>query len=160
MLYVAIDQHAKQITVAIRNAQGEDVLKRQASTRREKIKQFFDQVVAMDSQFMAILESCGFNDWLLEELHNRKCRRLCSFIQKGHRRRKPIDETRTKALRPALVESRTARSRQASPRIAPYLHRNQERKRRSTDHFVASGSRAHDERECSIRFNAFCIVTT
>ena len=29
MLYVAIDQHAKQITVAIRNDQGEDVLKRQ-----------------------------------------------------------------------------------------------------------------------------------
>ena len=37
MLYVAIDQHAKQITVSIRNDQGEDVLKRQVSTRREKI---------------------------------------------------------------------------------------------------------------------------
>ena len=68
MLYVAIDQHAKQITVAVRDAQGEDVLKRQVSTRPEKIKQFFDQVVEMESEFMAILESCGFNDWLLEEL--------------------------------------------------------------------------------------------
>jgi transposase len=76
MLYVAIDQHAKQITVAIRNEQGEDVLKRQVSTRREKIEQFFNSVVAMDSEFMAILESGGFNDWLLDELSNRKCREI------------------------------------------------------------------------------------
>lgn len=76
MLYVAIDQHAKQITVAIRNDQGEDLLKRQVSTRREKIEQFFNQVVDMDTEFMAILESCGFNDWLLEELNNRNCREI------------------------------------------------------------------------------------
>jgi transposase len=76
MLYVAIDQHAKQITVAVRNDQGEDVLKRQVSTRPEKIKEFFDQVVAMDTQFMAILESCGFNDWLIEELRERNCREI------------------------------------------------------------------------------------
>ncbi len=76
MLYVAIDQHAKQITVAIRNDRGEDVLKRQVSTRREKIKEFFDQLALLDTEFMAILESCGFNDWLLEELRNRKCREI------------------------------------------------------------------------------------
>ena len=52
MLYVAIDQHAKQITVAIRDAQGEDVLKRQVSTRPEKAKQFFDQVVEMDRELL------------------------------------------------------------------------------------------------------------
>ncbi len=76
MLYVAIDQHAKQITVAIRNDQGEDVLKRQVSTRPEKINEFFDRVVAMDAEFMAILESCGFNDWLIEELRKRSCREI------------------------------------------------------------------------------------
>ncbi len=76
MLYVAIDQHAKQITVAIRNEQGEDVLKRQVSTRPEKIKDFFERLVAMDSAFMAILESCGFNDWLIEELRQRDCREI------------------------------------------------------------------------------------
>ena len=72
MLYVAIDQHAKQITVAIRSDQGEDVF----SIRREKIEQFFNQAVAMDPEFMAILESCGFNDRLLDELGNRKCREI------------------------------------------------------------------------------------
>jgi transposase len=76
MLYVAIDQHAKQITVAVRNDQGEDVLKRQVSTRPEKIKEFFDRLVELDIQFMAILESCGFNDWLIEELRKRDCREI------------------------------------------------------------------------------------
>ena len=76
MLYVAIDQHAKQITVAIRDDRGEDVLKRQVSTRPEKIKEFFDRVVEIDAEFMAILESCGFNDWLIEELRRRSCREI------------------------------------------------------------------------------------
>ena len=41
MLYVAIDQHAKQITVCVRNEDGDTVLRRQVSTRREKIEAFF-----------------------------------------------------------------------------------------------------------------------
>ena len=94
MLYVAIDQHAKQITVAIRNDQGEDVLKRQVSTRREKIAQFFDQIVAMDTEFMAILESCGFNDWRAKSCATGSFGRLCSFIRKSHRRIEPTDATR------------------------------------------------------------------
>jgi transposase len=73
MLYVGIDQHAKQITVVVRNSEGEDVLRRQASTRPEKIAAFFVQLAAMDDQFMAILETCGFNDRLIEELRNRNC---------------------------------------------------------------------------------------
>lgn len=76
MLYLAIDQHAKQITVVVRNSDGEDVLRRQVSTRPEKIEAFFEQLQAMDAEFMAILESCGFNDWLLDELRNRNCREI------------------------------------------------------------------------------------
>jgi transposase len=41
-----------------------------------KIKEFFDRVIEMDIEFMAILESCGFNDWLLEELRRRHCREI------------------------------------------------------------------------------------
>ncbi len=44
MLYLAIDQHAKQITVCVRNAEGDTVLRRQVSTRREKIEAFFQQL--------------------------------------------------------------------------------------------------------------------
>lgn len=88
MLYVAIDQHAKQITVAIRNDQGEDVVKRQVSTRPGKINEFFDQVVEMDAEFMAILESCGFNDWLIAELRRRSCREIVLIHPERPSRRK------------------------------------------------------------------------
>ena len=76
MLYVAVDQHAKQITVCVRNAEGETILRRQVSTRREKTQVFFEQLTKLDAEFMAILEVYGFNDWLLAELRKWKCREI------------------------------------------------------------------------------------
>ena len=76
MLYLAIDQHSKQITVCVRNAEGETMLRRQVSTRAEKIKEFFRQLVEMDAEFMAILEVGGFNDWLIAELQRWNCREI------------------------------------------------------------------------------------
>ena len=76
MLYLAIDQHCKQITVCVRNVGGDTVLHRQVSTRREKIEAFFQQLVDLDPEFMSILEVCGFNDWLITELHKWKCREI------------------------------------------------------------------------------------
>lgn len=76
MLYLAIDQHSKQITVCVRDAEGGTVLSRQVSTRPEKIQAFFEQLTEMDSEFMAILEVCGFNDWLIAELRRWKCREV------------------------------------------------------------------------------------
>ncbi len=73
MLYLAIDQHSKQITVCVRNEDGDTVLRRQVSTRPEKIEAFFQQLVELDATFVAILEVCGFNDWLIEVLHQWKC---------------------------------------------------------------------------------------
>jgi transposase len=76
MLHLGIDQHAKQITVCVRNEVGDTVLRRQVSTRPEKIEAFFGQFTEMDAEFMAILEVCGFNDWLIEELRKWKCREI------------------------------------------------------------------------------------
>ncbi len=76
MLYVAIDQHSKQITVCVRNAAGETVLRRQVSTRPEKIQAFFEKLTQQDSQFMAILEVCGFNDWFIDALRQWKCHEI------------------------------------------------------------------------------------
>lgn len=76
MLYLAIDQHAKQLTVCVRDAAGDTVFRRQVSTRREKFQAFFEQLTAKDPEFMAILEVCGFNDWLIAELHQWKCREV------------------------------------------------------------------------------------
>ena len=74
MLYLAIDQHPKPITVCVRNEDGDTLLRRQVSTRAEKIETFLEQLAEMDSQFMAILEVCGFNDWLIETLREKGCR--------------------------------------------------------------------------------------
>ncbi len=76
MLYLAIDQHSKQITVCIRNTEGDTILSRQVSTRPEKIQAFFEQLIHMDPEFMAILEVCGFNDWLIAELGRWKCQEI------------------------------------------------------------------------------------
>lgn len=76
MLYLAIDQHAKQLTVCVRNADGDTVLRRQVSTRREKVQAFFQQLTEMDTQFMAILEVCGFNEWLIEVPRQWSCREI------------------------------------------------------------------------------------
>jgi transposase len=76
MLYLAIDQHAKQITVCVRNHDGDTVLRRQVSTRPEKIEAFFQQLTERDTHFMAILEVCVFNDWLLDVLRTWKCQEI------------------------------------------------------------------------------------
>ena len=76
MLYLAIDQHSKQITVCVRNEEGDTILRRQVSTRPEKINAFFEQLVEMDQDFMAILEVCGFNDWLITELSRWSCQEI------------------------------------------------------------------------------------
>ena len=76
MLYLAIDQHTRQITVCVRNQEGDTVLSRQVSTRPEKIDAFLKELTEMDPDFMAILEVCGFNDWLIERLRNWNCREV------------------------------------------------------------------------------------
>ena len=77
MLYLDIDQHAKQITVCVRDESGDIVLRRQVSTRRpEKIEAFFQQLSELDTEFMAIPEVCGFNDWLIDTLRKQNCREI------------------------------------------------------------------------------------
>ena len=76
MLYLAIDQHSKQITVCIRDAAGDTIMSRQVSTQSAKIQAFFEQLIEMDPEFMAILEVCGFNDWLIAELLRWNCQEV------------------------------------------------------------------------------------
>ena len=50
MLYLGIDQHSKQITVCVREEAGEVILRRQVSTRREKMQAFFDSLLEQDQE--------------------------------------------------------------------------------------------------------------
>ena len=77
MLYLAIDQHRKQLTVNLRNENGDVILRRQVSTQWEKVREFFCDVQRQSKPcggFVAILEVCGFNDWLLKMLKEYDCR--------------------------------------------------------------------------------------
>ena len=79
MLYLGIDLHRKQLTVNLRNQKGDVVLKRQVSTSWEKVMQFFDhlaELAAAQDGFIAVMEICGFNDWLVEMLHEYGCRKI------------------------------------------------------------------------------------
>lgn len=77
MLYLAIDQHAKQLTVNARNESGTVILRRQVSTQPEKVREFFiafQQQAESEGGYLTILEVCGFNDWLLALLSEYGCR--------------------------------------------------------------------------------------
>jgi transposase len=77
MLYLGIDQHRKQLTVNLRNEAGDVILRRQVSTQWEKVRGFFAELrrqAEPEGGYLAILEVCGFNDWLLKLLAEQGCR--------------------------------------------------------------------------------------
>jgi transposase len=71
MLYLGIDLHLKQMTVSLRNDDGDVVLRRQVSTRWPKLAEFREQLhqtLAADEEYVAVVEVCGFHDWLVKWL--------------------------------------------------------------------------------------------
>jgi transposase len=93
MLYVGIDQHRKQLTVSVRNEAGDVTLRRQVSTEWNRVRAFFDELRRADSPeggFAAIVEVCGFNDWLLKMLTEYGCRETV-LIQVEKRSKKKTD---------------------------------------------------------------------
>jgi transposase len=77
MLYLGIDQHKRQLTVNLRGEDGLVILKRQVSTQWEKVRAFFADLAEKARPaggFLAILEVCGMNPWLLEMLKEYGCR--------------------------------------------------------------------------------------
>lgn len=69
MLYLGIDLHHKQMTVALRDQTGSVCLRRQVSTRPRKVDEFLHELAARsDGPYIAVLEVCGFHDWLVQRL--------------------------------------------------------------------------------------------
>jgi transposase len=100
MFYLAIDQHRKQLTVNLRNEHGDVVLKRQVSTEWARVRHFLEEVRNMsvpEGGFVAIVEVCGFNDWLLKLLVEYGCRETI-VIQPEKRSRKKTDRRDANAL--------------------------------------------------------------
>jgi transposase len=100
MLYLGIDQHRKQLTVNVRDEQGEVILRRQVSTQWDKVKEFFSrfrQQAEAEGGYMTILEVCGFNDWLLKVLGEYACRDIV-LVQMEMRSKQKTDHRDANAL--------------------------------------------------------------
>ena len=84
MLYLGIDLHLRQMTVSLRNEDGDVVLRRQVSTRWPKLEEFREQlrqVAAADEKYVAIVEVCGFHDWLVKWLQQDERCHLVLVVQ-------------------------------------------------------------------------------
>jgi transposase len=93
MLYLGIDQHKRQLTVNLRNEDGSVILKRQVSTEWEKVRAFFTDLAEKskpEGGFLAILEVCGMNPWLLTMLNEFGCREIV-VIQPTERAKQKTD---------------------------------------------------------------------
>lgn len=91
MFYLGIDQHRKQLTVNLRNEEGTALLRRQVSTEWGRVRAFLREVQALavaQEGFMAMVEVCGFNDWLLQLLDECGCREIVLVQPAGRSRRK------------------------------------------------------------------------
>ena len=92
MLYLGIDQHARQITISLRDESGDVIQARQVSTQPERVNAFFVDLTRErlrdDEPFVAVLEVCGFNDWLIEMLRNYRCHKVILIQPEGRNKRK------------------------------------------------------------------------
>jgi transposase len=109
MLYLGIDQHARQITISLRNEDGDVLQARQVSTQPEKINDFFQQLTRERLQngetFVAVLEVCGFNDWLIRMLQDYRCHKVI-LIQPDDRKKRKTDRRDAAALSELLWVNR------------------------------------------------------
>jgi transposase len=108
MLYLAIDQHKRQLTVNLRNEAGDVLLKRQVSTEWKRVREFLEEVQKQsrtEGGFIAILEVCGFNDWLLKLLQEYGCRETI-LVQPEKRSNKKTDHRDANALGDVLWVNR------------------------------------------------------
>ena len=100
MLYLAIDQHRKQLTVNLRNEEGELLLKRPVSTEWGRVRAFFQQLRERsepEGGVVVILEVCGFSDWLLKMLEEFGCRQTV-MVQPEKRSKRKTDHRDANAL--------------------------------------------------------------
>src|SRR5262247_1483181 len=109
MLYLGIDQHARQITISLRDESGDVLQARQVSTQPEKVHAFFQQLTRQrlpeGESFVAVLEVCGFNDWLIRLLHEYHCHQVI-LIQPDQRKKCKTDRRDAAALSELLWVNR------------------------------------------------------
>jgi transposase len=109
MLYLGIDQQARQITISLRDESGDVLQARQVSTQPEKIQAFFPQLTRErrrdGDSVVAVLEVGGFNDWLIRMLQEYRCHKVI-LIQPEERKKCKTDRRDAAALSELLWVNR------------------------------------------------------
>jgi transposase len=108
MLYLANDQHRKQLTVNLRNEAGDVILQRQVSTEWNRVRKFMEELRVRslpEGGFVAIVEVCGFNDWFLKLLAEYGCQRIV-LVQPEKRTKNKTDRRDADALGELLWANR------------------------------------------------------
>jgi len=109
MLYLGIDQHARQITISLRNEDGDVIQARQVSTRPEKINEFFGKLTRErlrdGESFVSVVEVSGFGDWLIDMLYHYRCDKVI-LIQPDDRKKQKTDRRDAAALSELLWVNR------------------------------------------------------
>jgi len=104
MLYLGIDQHANQLTIDLSDENGDLVLHRQVKTQWECLREFFSQLkndATPEGGFMAIVEVCGFNNYLLDLLREYGCKHVI-VVQPDGRKKHKTDRRDARTLRDLL----------------------------------------------------------
>ena len=109
MLYLGIDQHARQLTISLRDDHGDVLQARHVSTQPDKIQAFFAKLtrdLAQDGEsFIAVVEVYGFNDWLIRLLRDYRCHKVI-LIQPEERKKRKTDRRDAAALSELLWVNR------------------------------------------------------
>src|SRR5262245_18352880 len=109
MLYLEIDQHARQITISLRDEDGDVLQARQVSTQPERIHAFFQQLtrerLRNEESFVAVLEVCDLNDWLIRLLQEYRCAKVI-LIHPDDRKKRKTDRRDAAALSELLRVNR------------------------------------------------------
>jgi transposase len=108
MLYLGIDQHAKQLTIDLSNENGDLLLHRQVKTKHSSLVEFLGDLrkqAEPEGGYMAIVEVCGFNNYLLNMLTQYGCDQVI-LVQPEERKKRKTDRRDARALRESLWMNR------------------------------------------------------
>lgn len=108
MLYLGIDQHAKQLTIDLGNENGDLVAHRQVKTDWKSLRTFLGELreqASPEGGYMAIVEVCGFNDYLLGLLNEYGCNQVV-LVQPEKRKKCKTDRRDARTLRESLWVNR------------------------------------------------------
>jgi transposase len=108
MLYLGIDQHSKQLTIDLGSEEGDLVLHRQVSTKPAALRKFLGDLQRRcegDGGYVAVVEVCGFNDYLIKLLREYGCLEVV-LVQPEQRSKKKTDRRDARLLREKLWSGR------------------------------------------------------